>query len=643
MHDPEMEDRSDMDDEYTEARIRTALESANLNVLRLALYQATGDPDLAAMEVVRIPLRGGAFFGYLVADQHHEAIKEKALRFLLQRPDVHDVRVPADDELRAMMALLTGEELSDSEFRFGREELALEPFPRRAYWSGERPAVADDVRVVIVGAGASGIAAAIQFELLGIPYAIYERQSEIGGTWNLNRYPDARVDTSSFLYQFKFEKNYPWTEYFASQVEVKRYLEHVARKYGVHDKIRFDVEVTKAHFDEAESRWRLELVRDGAVEQLTADVVVSAAGLFSTPKFPDIPGVDEYEGQLFHTTAWGIDYDATGRRIAVIGNGSTGVQLVPKLAQTADQLYAFQRTPQWISPMENYREQITPDIRWLFDHVPYYWNWFCYSSQVTSSGMQGAQVYDREWQKAGGRISERNDGMRAILTEYIRGKVGHDPDLLAKCLPDYAPLARRLVVDNGWYDALLQDNVELVTEPISRLTAKGIATTDGEVREVDTIVFAAGFEVTKYMWPTEYVGRGGVRMEDLWEKDGPRAHLGLVVPGFPNLFIFYGPNSQPRAGAFLSWIEIWARYTAQAVADLLESGHRTLEVKEEVFEEYNARLDAAHSELIWATEGPVGKNYYVNAHGRQNVNVPFANHEYFEMVAAPDLDQFHVR
>jgi len=631
------------DDDYSESRIRQALDSANLNVLRLALYQATGDPELAMMEVERFPMRGGAFFGYLVAEKHHQAIKDKALRWLLQRPSVDEVRIPDDEELCAMMGLLTDEELTEKEFRFGREEVALEPFPRRAEWSGERPAAADDLKVVIIGAGASGIASAIQFELLGIPYAVYERQAEIGGTWNLNRYPDARVDTSSFLYQFKFEKNYPWTEYFAGQTEVKRYLEHVATKHGVYDKIQFGVEVTKASFDEADSAWRLELSRAGdPAEQLTADVVVSAAGLFSTPKFPDIPGIEDFEGQLFHTTAWDIDYDASERRIAVIGNGSTGVQLVPKLAKTAAQVFAFQRTPQWISPMENYREPVTPDIRWLFDHTPYYWNWFCYSSQVTSSGMQGAQVYDREWQQGGGLISERNDALRAALTEYIRSKVGHDPDLFARSLPDYAPLARRLVVDNGWYDALLQDNVELVTDGVSCITPTGIATVAGHEVEVDTIVFAAGFQVTKYLWPTEYVGQGGVRMEDLWEKEGPRAHLGMVVPGFPNLFIFYGPNSQPRAGGFLSWIEIWARYTAQAVVSTLESGHRTMEVKQEVFEEYNAQLDEAHKDLIWEKEGPAGKNYYVNKHGRQTVNVPFTNEEYFSMVATPDLDQFHV-
>ncbi|MCW2879497.1 MAG: hypothetical protein JWQ95_3597 [Sphaerisporangium sp.] len=631
-------------DRLDEATIRASLDRANLNVLRMALLQATGDPALAKMKVDQVPMRGGAFVGYILAEEHHQEVRDKALRFLLNRQPVASSPRPSDDELRTMMGLLTGDELTERAYRFGREELALDDFPREARWTGERPDAASDFKVLIVGAGASGICAGIQFERLGIPYAIVERQGDLGGTWNLNRYPDARVDTSSYLYQFKFEKNYPWPEYFASQVEVKRYLEYIAKKYGVYDKIQFNVEVTKALFDEDDRTWKVEATgADGGSQALEANVVISAAGMFSTPKFPDITGIGDFGGRLFHTTAWDDSYDATGQRIAVIGNGSTGVQLVPKLAETAERVFAFQRTPQWISPMEGYRELITPEVRWLFENVPFYWNWFCYSAQVTSSGLQGAQVYDREWQKSHGGISERNDGLRRSLTEYIRSKVGHDPELFAKCVPDYAPLARRLVVDNGWYEALLRDNVELVTAGIDRITGQGIQTVDGCEHEVDAIVFASGFEVTKYLWPTDYVGRGGVHMEDLWEKDGPRAYLGLTVPGFPNLFMFYGPNAQPRAGAFLSWVEIWARYSAQAVVAMLQGGKQTIEVKQEVFTDYNARLDEVTKDRIWEKEGPAGRNYYVNKFGRQNVNLPWDNDQYFLMVESPDLGDFILR
>lgn len=624
----------------SEDELRRILVQANPSVLRMALYQLTNDPELEDMPVNQVPLRGGAFVGYVVDEGCVPALIEKAVAYL-QGPRA-DRALPGPSQLRHMMEMLTGSPVTDREFNLGSEELALAEFPREALWAGSKPDIPLDFMVVVIGAGASGLAAAIQFQRLGIPYRIIERQAEIGGTWHRNKYPDARVDTSSFLYQFKFVKNYPWPEYFASQREVKKYLELVARTFHVDGNITFNTELTKAVWDAEARRWKMVLTHsDGTEERVSANVIVSAAGQFSTPKEPDWPGRDTYQGQIFHTTDWDVDFDIAGKRVAVVGNGSTGVQVMPKVAEAAEHVYSFQRTPQWISPMENYREPITPEIRWIFDNVPFYWNWYCYYMQITSSTMQAAQEYDPEWQEAGGRISQRNDAMRETLKSYIQAKVGHVPGLAERVTPDYAPLARRLVVDNGFYDALLRDNVSLVTDGIASLEPGGIRTTTGEKLEVDAIVMASGFSVQSYLWPTEYVGLGGKRIADLWEAEGPRAYLGLTMPGFPNLFMFYGPNSQARAGAFLTWIEIWARYAAQAVVHLLETGASSMDVRQEVFQEYNDEMDRATANLIWEKEAPANRNYYVNKHGRQNVNIPFRLDHYFEMVAnwkATDYD-----
>jgi 4-hydroxyacetophenone monooxygenase len=629
--------------ENRESTARAAIDQANLNVLRLALYQMTGDEDLTKVRIVHVPVRGGAFFAYVVADEDAQMVKDKALAYLMTDRTGTPVTPPADDRLRRMMALFTGEPLTDGEFALGREELAFDEFPRAAAWSAERPARASDHQVVIIGAGASGIAAGIQFERLGIPYIIVERQADIGGTWHLNHYPDARVDTNSYLYQFKFEKNYPWTEYFASQGEVKRYLEHIAKKYGVYDKIRFNVSLDRAVYDSGRHSWVLDLTgADGEAEQLVANFVISGAGLFSTPKLPDIEGIESFQGDTFHTTAWDDEYSPDGKRIAIIGNGSTGVQVMQGLAETAEQVYVLMRTPQWISPMEGYRELIPDEVKWLFANMPAYWNWYCYSAQTTAAGMQAAQEYDRAWQATGGQIGPRNDALRSALTAYIRTRLGDREDLIEKVTPDYAPLARRLVVDNGWYDALLKPNVELVTEGIARVLPHGIEFVDGRTIEVDTLIVAAGFEVSKYLWPAEYVGVDGRSMEQVWEADGPRAFLGLVVPSFPNLFMFYGPNSQARAGSFLSWIEVWARYAAQAVVDVIDRDARSIAVKQDVFDRYNDVLDTAHSNLIWQHEAPAGRNYYVNKFGRQNVNLPWTLGEYFLMVNRPNPEHFDV-
>jgi 4-hydroxyacetophenone monooxygenase len=624
------------------SQVEAAVAQANPSVLRMALYQLTRDPELADMQVNQEPKRGGAFHSPIVDERHAETIRRKAVEFLVSGDAERERELPSDDDLRSMMQMMTAVVPDEIAFRHGREELAFDEFPREAVWHGEKPAIPEGFSVAIIGAGPSGIAAAVQFERLGIPYDVYERESAAGGTWQVNSYPDARVDTSSFLYQFKFIKNYPWSEYFAAADEVKKYVQHAADAFGVTEHIQFSSSLEGATYDDDTASWTLTLRSpNGTERQATASVIVSAAGQFSTPRLPDIPGVEDFQGDFFHTTAWDSSFDPSGKVVAVIGNGSTGVQLTPWLAERAEKLFVLQRTPQWISPMEGYRDRITPEIRWLFDNVPYYWNWYCFHTQVTTNGMQLAQEYDRDWQAGGGLISERNDGLRAALTAYIGEKLADRPDLIEKVTPDYAPLARRLVVDSGWYDALLRPDVDLVAEGIDHIEAGAIVTKDGRRLEVDAIVFASGFDVSKYLYPTDYTGSDGANLQDLWSKDGPRAYLGMTLPGFPNLFVFYGPNAQPRSGAFVTWSEIWSRYAAEGVVHLLENGARSFELRREVFDDYQSEVDAAHDNLIWQGEAPADKNYYVKD-GRQIVHWPFRNEQYYDRVSSFDPDAFTI-
>lgn len=616
------------------------LDQANLNALRLALYQSTHDPDLANMRVRKVPIRGGAMISYELDPRDHEQVKAKAIEFFSGSSMRTSYGPPSRSEERLMMDMLTGDSLSDLEYNLGREELALDPFPREASWTKDRVDIPQDFEVAVLGAGASGIAMAVQLERLGIPYRIYERQSRLGGTWNLNTYPDLRVDTTSFLYQFKFVKNYAWSEYFASQAEVRAYLEEIADKYDVLKNIEFDLELIEATFDDRTGTWKMEFKDEGGGQiSRNANVIVSGVGLFNTPKVPLFEGLEKFQGSIIHSTEWDDTVEIRDKAIAIVGNGSTGVQLMPRLAEVATDLYVFQRTPQWISPMPNYKKRISAQVRWLFDHVPYYWNWYCYSAFITLQGLQDCQEYDRAWQTAGGMISERNDGLRTALTEYIRSELG-DPEIVAKVLPDYAPLARRLVVDNGWYASLTRDNVHLVTEGIKNFTEHGINTSSGTEIPLEVVVVATGFDVSKYLWPTNYFGIDGTSIRDAWSKDGPRAYLGLAVPEFPNLFILYGPNAQIRSGAFVSWIEIWSRYVAQGIVYMLENNLQSIEVRRDVFDRYNDTLDAAQENLIWDKEGPTARNYYVNEFGRQNIQVPFRNEDYFEMVKRFNPEDF---
>jgi len=409
----------------------------------------------------------------------------------------------------------------------------------------------------------------------------------------------------------------------------------------VWDRIRFGVEVKRAVWNEEAKSWHLELEsKDGSREELDANVVVAASGLFNLPKIPDIPGIHDFEGELVHTTQWGPEHTVKGKRAAVIGNGSTGVQLLSRIAEDADHVDVYVRTPQWVIPRENYGQPITAEQRWLLDTIPYYWNWYIYSMYAMAFGTQALQERDPEWQAKGGYFNERNDALRANLTEYIKTKLDGRQDLIDQLIPDHPPYARRPIVDNNWYATLLKDHVDLVRSPIASFTKTGIVTEDGTERPADIVVAAFGFEVEKYLWPTEYIGRRGLRLEDEWEALGARAYLSVTVPGFPNLFIQYGPNSQSRSGAIFAWLEIWARYTAQNIAHMLSHGYRAMEVDRDVYERYNARMDEVAKDLIWVDPAAKDKNYYVNSHGRSSVNSPFRVKEYYSMFVPQRYEEY---
>jgi 4-hydroxyacetophenone monooxygenase len=369
-------------------------------------------------------------------------------------------------------------------------------------------------------------------------------------------------------------------------------------------------------------------------------------GVFANPKFVDFPGAQDFGGTIVHPTQWGNGgYDAKGKTVAVIGNGSTGVQLVAPIAREAKQVYVYQRTAQWISPRPKYGSPIEPELRWILDTMPTYWNWQRYTATSALFASHELMVPDPEWQAKGGFVNEKNDNLRVILSAYIKSQVGDRPDLIEKLAPDYAPMTRRPVVDNGWYAALTRENVELVTDNIERFTATGIETDDGTVRDVDYIITATGFEVIKFLWPAEYFGVGGKNLHDFWSTDGPRAYLSLMVPEFPNMFMLYGPNSQPVSGgtSLPSWYQIWSGYIGQTLTKMILEGKSQVQVTHEAHNRYNEALDAEAKGLVLLQDAAsVKKNYYVNEYGRMQVNAPFESPYFHEMSSTPNWDDLEL-
>lgn len=622
--------------------LREAVACTDPNVLRVALIQNTGDRDLAEMKLHPVSMRGGSLTKLELGSEDVAIVVRKAAEFLA-RPDRRDNGRPDDDHLRHLVEVMEDRPITDAEYAFRKPILAFDDLPRAASWTDEAPNTRTH-EVAIIGAGFSGVAMAVQLRHLGIPFRIYERRSEAGGTWSINTYPSARVDTLSAGYQFSFVKNYPWSEYYATQREVRAYIDHVIDTFGLAEFLELDADVTSATFDESSKTWRL-TIRSGDVDRdVTARYIVAASGVFAVPRQLSAPGVETFAGPLIHTTSWDASVDLTGKNVAVVGNGSTGVQLLQAVAEKAASVAVYQRTPQWMLPRENYGAPIPPSLQWLIDNVPHYWNWYVYTSVTYLLGAQNMQEPDPEWKARGGRVSRLNDDYRAALESYIRDQVEGREDLASRLIPNYAPMARRLVADNNWYRTLLRDHVELVTTPIDAIGPDSIAS-GGQTRPTDVIIAATGFDVERYLWPTEFFGTGGKRLRDVWEREpGPTAYLGMAVPDFPNLFIMYGPNAQPRTGeSTQSWIECWTKYIADCIIATVERGAASIEVTFGALQRYADDVDELSNALIWADPDAAERNYYVNSYGRQQVVAPWRAEDYFALLSRPDLADFIIK
>lgn len=618
------------------AFIRRGLELADLNAVRVALYQQTHDPELLDLPKA-----------IELTDEQKTLLIDKAADWLVENGGPKKVEEPPFDELRFLMNLATKEDMGDLEFEARRELPAFRDYPFMTQWDdGEKPEIPEGFMVAIIGSGFSGIACGVQMEQLGIPYTVIERRPEPGGTWSVNRYPDIRVDTISITYEYNFEKEYRWSEYFGRGAEVRSYLEHVAEKNGVKANTRYSHELRKATWNSERHLWELELDSPDGLVTMDANYVIGAHGTFANPRFPNFDGQDDFEGQILHPARWPADFSAKGKRVAVVGNGSTGVQLLARIAEEADQVYVFQRTPQWISPREKYGAPFEPEVLWLLDNFPGYWNWWRYMAIAALFGTHGFIQPDDEWVANGGKVNAMNDQLRADLTAYIENQVDGDQELMAKLIPDYAPFSRRPVVDNGWYKALTRDNVELVTEGIDHMTPTGIVTGEGKLLDVDVLITATGFEVMRYLWPADYIGKDGTSIHDFWSTDGPRAYLSMMVPNYPNMFMLYGPNSQPLSGGtgLPIWYVIWSAYAAQCIKRQLTEGKSEVEVKVEAYEQYNKDLDAeASTLLLLQDEGAPDKNYYVNEFGRLQVNAPWYGPEFHRLCTEINWDDLELR
>jgi cation diffusion facilitator CzcD-associated flavoprotein CzcO len=476
-----------------------------------------------------------------------------------------------------------------------------------------------ELSIAIIGAGPGGLCAAIRLQQAGFRrFTIYEKADGLGGTWQHNRYPGCACDIPSFLYSFSFEPKLDWSRPYGSQAEILAYLSHCAMKYGLHPHLRFGAGVASARWDEGRARWTLRL--DGG-EAAEADVVVSALGMFNDLAWPELPGLADFAGTQFHSARWRWDHDLAGETVGVIGSAASAVQFVPEIVKEARQVHLFQRTANWVMPKED--APFTPEQLAFFAAHP------------EAVAAARAEIYRRV--DEGMTFSDPAavaELEQAVLTAL---EVVADPEVRRKLRPQHPYGCKRPLLSNEYYPAFNRPNLELVTDPIARITKDAVVTKDGRARRVDTLIFATGFATTKYLSAIHVVGRGGRTIEQAWS-DGAQAYLGITTAGFPNLFMLYGPNT--NNGSILHMIESQVDYTVRHVQRLVDEDLAWLDVRPEPMARYNEDVQAGIGRVAaWQADC---HGYYRSPSGRIVTQWPYSMTEFRERTSRRDADAYEV-
>lgn len=620
-------------------QVAAAVEQADLRVLLMVLFHLTGEerwlqePFLPSRDVRLIADEAAGF-----SDQIQKIIRAEAIEILSANELTAAVDDPGDALMQVMMQACLGHKVPAEYAPMMREQMgflsSLEGIPVA---SVEEP---QSKPVVIVGAGVSGIAVGTTLKKLNIPFIIVEKNAEVGGTWWQNSYPGCGVDTPNHAYSFSFGERYRWGRYFAPRDQLQDYMQHTATAMGLREHIRLQTEFKSARWDEHKQSWVISIANESGVESIEAVALVSAIGQLSLPAIPDISGAADFSGTLFHTANWPADLDLEGKRVAIVGTGASAMQIVPTIADDVASLTIYQRGKQWARPIPRYHDSISEQGQWLLEKVPFYAAWFRFAMFWRyGDGLLPSLYKDPEWPHPERSLNRSNDRHRQEMTDFIVKSLGDRADLIEKCVPDYPPYGKRILLDNGWYDTLLKPQVELVTDNISHITRDGIDTLDGEQRPADIIILSTGFQVGLLSARLDIVGRDGIRLEQQWGPDNPKAYLGINVAGFPNLFCTQGPNTGlGHGGSAIFQSECQARFIGAALAKMRVGGISSVEVKPHVEDEYVARVDAEHEKMIWTHPGM--STYYRNSSGRVVSVMPWRLVDYWRMTHDPDFNDF---
>jgi 4-hydroxyacetophenone monooxygenase len=626
-----------------EPTLDLALEGADIAPLLMVLVHLTGERHW--LEEVGPHIHGPWNFQESVPQELQQRVRAR-MKAVLCELAASKAPLPTEPPaalLREMLSAGVGGPVPDEYIPMILEEMNLgDSDPKTVHWRTQPDAeTLDGFRTVIIGAGVSGLAMAIKLQEAGIPFVVYEKNPTVGGTWLENSYPGCGVDTPNHFYSLSFEPNHDWPDHFSKRDELWQYMERLADQYDIRRHIRFETEVTAARYDEGHAVWRV-TTRDavGRIETSDANALITAVGQLNRPLIPDLPGLNDFAGAKFHTARWDHSVDLRGKRVAMIGTGASGMQTGPSIAPDVAHLTIFQRSAHWAVNNANYHRAVGAAKTAALKLIPFYAKWYRFQLLWASSdGLHASLHVDPDWPMPDQSLNSTNQAFRDQLIAYIREQVNCDEELLRKVVPPYPPYGKRMLRDNHWYKMLTRHNVDLVTDPIERITQDAVVTKAGTFWPADLLVLATGFDAQRMLAPMHIEGRGGQTIRDLWGTDNPRAYLGITVPGFPNFFMIYGPGTNlAHGGSAIYHSECQIRYIMQGLRELLETGAKSMEVRQEPHDRFNQHLDATHAKMVWAHRG-VG-NWYKNRQGRVVTNSPFRLVDYRAMTEQLDRGDY---
>lgn len=614
--------------ELSEEALRDHLNSAQVPALVMLTAHVTGDTSVLRDEWR--PDRPS------LPDSGLDAVTEAAARahcFELLAPHLANqanwAAEPTEQMRHALTNWLLSSDIADAHALSAVSFVPNDADPRRPQWKLEEIKQDTGLDAIVIGAGFSGLLAGLRLKQAGVPFKIIEKSHDVGGTWWENTYPDCRTDVRSHIYTYSFTQH-DWETHYGRQDKIHGYLHQFAQDNGIIEHMVYGKEVTSTVWNEDTDTWTLNTrTVDGTEESFESSIVVSAVGQLNRPSIPNLKGLDSFAGPIVHSARWDHDLDFTGKKVVVVGTGASALQFAPAVAKVAEKVTIFQRSAPWLRSTPVLRQEIEEGERWLLLNLNQYRAFYRFSLFLPRVvGNLPAATVDPDFPPTELSVSAANEALRVDLTNYLTEQAGDDAELLAQIIPNYPPAAKRIICDDGtWVKTLKRDNVRLISQGVNRVDETGVWLGDEHI-EADIILLGTGFKASDFLVPMTVAGVGGKDLQETWGIDAS-AYMGMTLPGYPNFFCMYGPNTNTVIhGNLVFFLECQANYIADAVKTLAQTGHKSLDIREDVFAAYDKLVVTESAKRAWGWSKT--HSWYMNAEGRSTIMWPLPAREYFE-------------